>query len=149
MANATRSESAPCGNCGDGCGWSIWFTREMPSGKPVYVWAACADCNDDALKPKPELCEGCAETPAFCRCEKSRDQRNEVGDEVGVSRGEEAGGGTGSAAFFARAVQGETEAGESAGGGGVSGGVPVAQPGGDDGERRAANRCAFGAVPLI
>lgn len=57
-----------CGNCGDGCGWHIWWTHELPSGKGVYVWSACADCNDDGLKPKPELCEGCGDTPAFCRC---------------------------------------------------------------------------------
>lgn len=59
---------AKCDNCGDGCGWHIVPMHEAKTGKLVYVWSACADCNDDGLKPKPELCEGCGETPAFCQC---------------------------------------------------------------------------------
>ena len=67
MTNHRVGDSA-CGNCGDGSGWHIWPTYESPSGKFIYVWVACADCNDDGLKPKPDLCEGCGQTPAFCEC---------------------------------------------------------------------------------
>ena len=59
--------SAVCGNCG-GTGWHPWRTRELPSNRPVLVWSACADCNDAATMPKPDLCEGCGETAPFCRC---------------------------------------------------------------------------------
>lgn len=67
-----------CGNCGDGSGWTVWHTRTWPPGVPhvrnedamipVRVWVACADCNDDQLKPKPECCEGCGEKSAECVC---------------------------------------------------------------------------------
>jgi len=52
-----------CSNCGDDSGWTIWHTHTWPDGIPhirdedatveVVVWVACADCNDDELKPKP------------------------------------------------------------------------------------------------
>jgi hypothetical protein len=67
-----------CGNCGDDSGWLIWHTFAWPVGVPhlrnedatvpVRVWAACADCNDDGLKPKPECCEGCGEKLNECCC---------------------------------------------------------------------------------
>lgn len=53
-----------CGNCGDGSGWQVW----RPNGGRGFVWVACADCNDDGKKPKPDLCEGCGETEPFCLC---------------------------------------------------------------------------------
>ena len=60
----------PCGNCGDGSGWSVWrpLTVDVPPRR-TFVWVACADCNDDLQKPKPHLCEGCGETAPFCACE--------------------------------------------------------------------------------
>ena len=51
-----------CDNCGDGKGWHRF------SG----TWAACADCNDDGKKPKPDFCEGCGETEPFCWCESGQ-----------------------------------------------------------------------------
>ena len=51
-------------------GWSVWRPVNAQTGKREFVWVACADCNDDALKPKPDLCEGCGETADFCPCEK-------------------------------------------------------------------------------
>lgn len=60
-----RGDVEVCGNCGDGKGWHIWRPRSHPEG----VWFACADCNDNAEKPKPDLCEGCGETEPFCECE--------------------------------------------------------------------------------
>jgi hypothetical protein len=65
-----RLQQHSCENCGDGSGWSVWRTRELPGNKPVLVWAACADCNDDGDKPKPEMnfCEGCGEWWNFCTC---------------------------------------------------------------------------------
>lgn len=41
-----------CPNCGDGSGWTLWDTC-TPDGRAIQVWVACADCNDDAAKPKP------------------------------------------------------------------------------------------------
>jgi hypothetical protein len=57
-----------CGNCGDDSGWTIWHMRDYTSQKPVRVWAACADCNDDQRKPKPDCCEGCGEKATECTC---------------------------------------------------------------------------------
>lgn len=61
-----------CGNCGDGSGWLAWYPRHLlEPGQPVRLeWVACADCNDDAAKPKPELCEGCGFTEPECLCPK-------------------------------------------------------------------------------
>lgn len=56
-----------CGNCGDGRGWHVWRPT-LPNGQRGFVWVACADCNDDGAKPKPDLCEGCGETQPFCHC---------------------------------------------------------------------------------
>lgn len=56
---------ALCPNCGDGSGW-----HHVCLGAQ-WVWVACADCNNDATKPHPDLCESCGETPAFCVCEAS------------------------------------------------------------------------------
>ena len=59
-----------CGNCGDGSGWIAWRPKHLlEPGQPRHLeWVACADCNDDAGKPKPELCEGCGQTQPFCVC---------------------------------------------------------------------------------
>jgi hypothetical protein len=56
--------------CGDGSGWIVWRPRRLNGRGRDFVWAACADCNDDGLKPKPplEICEGCGETALFCGC---------------------------------------------------------------------------------
>ena len=56
--------NSDCDNCGDGCGWHfITLGNER-------IWSACADCNDDGKKPRPDLCEGCGDTEAFCHCER-------------------------------------------------------------------------------
>lgn len=57
-----------CGNCGDGSGWSVWRPLSVDRKRREFVWVACADCNDDAAKPKPDLCEGCGDTEPFCLC---------------------------------------------------------------------------------
>ena len=58
-----------CANCGDGSGWSIWRPRSVEGCPTAGVWVACADCNDDGQKPKPDLCDGCGNTRPFCVCE--------------------------------------------------------------------------------
>ncbi len=59
-----------CGNCGDGSGWHVWRPKPLPGQRgPLLEWCACADCNDDMQKPKPDLCEGCGETPGDCGCD--------------------------------------------------------------------------------
>jgi hypothetical protein len=57
-----------CSNCGDNSGWTLWFPRDAKTGRIMRVWAACADCNDDQLKPKPDCCEGCGEKATECAC---------------------------------------------------------------------------------
>ena len=57
-----------CDNCGDGSGWIAWYPFVIAEQRRRLVWAGCADCNDDGLKPKPELCEGCGYTKPFCCC---------------------------------------------------------------------------------
>lgn len=65
------ADPAPCDNCGDGCGWHHEQMR-TPEGKPHMVWFACADCNDDEVKPKPEVCEECGRREEICICPKER-----------------------------------------------------------------------------
>lgn len=60
---------ATCGNCGDGSGWHAWYPVHVDTGQRKLVWVACADCNDDAQKPKPDLCESCGLTEPFCECD--------------------------------------------------------------------------------
>ena len=63
-----------CGNCGDGSGWSIWYTHIYDENRelwPVAVFVACADCNDDEAKPFPApwpVCPLCEESKIFCHC---------------------------------------------------------------------------------
>lgn len=57
-----------CGNCGDDSGWTIWWPFDLKLGRRVRIWAACADCNDDGKKPKPDCCEGCGEKATECMC---------------------------------------------------------------------------------
>jgi hypothetical protein len=57
-----------CANCGDRCGWRIWQSQEFSSGKVEYVWVKCMDCNAEGLKPQPELCQKCGDTPGACKC---------------------------------------------------------------------------------
>ena len=64
-----------CGNCGDDTGWHVWKTREYATGKPIRVWVACADCNDDQQKPYPDVCEACGEKQGDCKCERSEEGR--------------------------------------------------------------------------
>jgi hypothetical protein len=47
--------SADCPVCPDGTGWTLWHTKDFKTGVPMSVWVACADCNDDARRPKPEV----------------------------------------------------------------------------------------------
>ncbi len=63
-----RSLGPPCGNCGDNSGWHAWYPKHLlERGEPKrLVWVACADCNDDGLKPKPKLCSVCGYTKPFC-----------------------------------------------------------------------------------
>ncbi len=64
-----------CGNCGDGLGWHAWYPIAMATGQRELVWVACADCNDDASKPKPELC-ACGYTKPFCICKALKRDTN-------------------------------------------------------------------------
>ena len=57
-----------CDNCGDDSGWHAWYPLNLKTRRRDLVWSACADCNDDGLKPKPELCESCGYTEPFCEC---------------------------------------------------------------------------------
>ena len=67
--------NSACGNCGDGSGWTVWRTAILgefgvPSF-PVCVFVACADCNDDGIKPYPApwpVCKRCEESMQFCIC---------------------------------------------------------------------------------
>ncbi len=66
-----------CGNCGDGSGWTVWRTEVFNGcqrpGYPVAVFVACADCNDDQLKPYPApwpICLVCEESIQFCNNEQ-------------------------------------------------------------------------------
>lgn len=65
----------PCGNCGDDSGWTVWQTAILdngqPPGHPVSMFVACADCNDDGLKPYPApwpVCKICGESLQICGC---------------------------------------------------------------------------------
>lgn len=68
-----KADSPACINCGDGCGWVAWYPYDLVEQKRRLVWAACADCNDDEAKPKPDpalaLCEACGQTRPYCECE--------------------------------------------------------------------------------
>jgi hypothetical protein len=65
---------ALCENCLDGSGWTVWKTQIHDGhGRyfPVTMFVACADCNDDGLKPYPApwpVCLACEESKQFCRC---------------------------------------------------------------------------------
>jgi hypothetical protein len=71
-------EDVACENCGDNSGWTLWYTEifngRLQSGYPGYpvcVFVACADCNDDGLKPYPApwpVCKCCEQSLSFCRC---------------------------------------------------------------------------------
>lgn len=57
-------------HCG-GSGWFTWRPKNVARTRTEFMWAACADCNDNGEKPdKPELCEGCGEVAGgpFCLC---------------------------------------------------------------------------------
>lgn len=64
----------PCDNCGDGSGWTVWKTQIYDSNGalwPVSLFVACADCNDDGLKPFPApwpVCSICEESLQICAC---------------------------------------------------------------------------------
>ncbi len=64
----SNPKPARCSNCGDGSGWHLWLAKQYKTDLPVWVWVACADCNDDAKKPKPKPCPRCHETYQFCHC---------------------------------------------------------------------------------
>jgi hypothetical protein len=51
-----------CHTCGDTSGWVRWRV----GGR--WLWAACADCNRLARKPKPPICPDCQVTRPFCTC---------------------------------------------------------------------------------
>lgn len=62
-----------CDMC-DGSGWLIWRTAtigEDYEAHPVALFVACADCNDDAIKPYPApwpVCVLCEQQTLFCHC---------------------------------------------------------------------------------
>jgi hypothetical protein len=61
-----------CDNCGDGSGWTVWRTRIYGGElRDFALFVACADCNDDQLKPYPTpwpVCHRCEESAQFCTC---------------------------------------------------------------------------------
>lgn len=58
-----------CDNCGDDSGWTPVPMMRFEDGATEWVWFACADCNDDGVKPKPDVCEACGHKEVDCECE--------------------------------------------------------------------------------
>lgn len=64
----------PCENCIDGSGWTVWRTDiydEARILRPVCMFVACADCNDDGEKPYPApwpVCSICENSLQLCNC---------------------------------------------------------------------------------
>lgn len=66
------ADPAPCDNCGDGSGWNYVDMKDVKTGRVKWVWFACADCNDDGLKPKPDVCSTCHRREEVCWCQKEK-----------------------------------------------------------------------------